>query len=169
MVSAIYLLGERPEVAGVFDLHIQPYLTDHGITVPDRTMVPLEQDYKKGLLFSLVGDNLEVVLSEGILDAFHKTAERQNKEKFSTETDWEYSLRIIRTTYPEGHIGDNPKIDLKANFQRVAGPFSDPSAASQLFVPIALEYFHTFNLYQIEELQQRLEEIASSTIASFGK
>lgn len=175
MQSAIYLLGKRKEVSDIFNNQILPHLEQNRILVPDRTLVPLEK-FDDGLLIALAGDNLEEILSAAILNAFEKTKQASESKTGSkpseAEMHWQYTIGIVKDYYLDGKNPFRDKDAIKAwksVYQRVGGPYSDETTASKLFVPIALGYLLPGAEQKARELEEYLTELASSTLASFGK
>lgn len=173
MQSAIYLLGDNKEISEIFDNQIYPLLSKRELVVPDRTLVPRESEFgsNTGLLFALVGKDLEEGLSQAILEVFEATRKGHSGDKgIQLESRWQYTLKIVASTYPPGkNFLDKDAIPAwEAVYKRVGGPYSDEATASKLFVPMALDYMTRGVDKKLNELEERLKELASTTLADFA-
>jgi len=169
MQSAIYLIGKK-DISEVFDGSVLPFLSKNNLTVPDRTIVPIT-DSNEALLFSLVGENLEQVLSSAILNAFNTAVLQESRNRSSLEIEWEYSFALVKSHYLEGKglLDKHPEKEWVPVYHCKGGPYSEETTASKLFAPLALGYVLEGLNKKLEDLEEHLKELASTSFADFAK
>jgi hypothetical protein len=170
MASGIYLIGQRAEVEPIFDNHILPQLSQRGLIVLDRSLVPIE-DSNKGLLLSLSGVSLGEMLSQGIVSAFESA---KALGKTDVGMNWEYSFGLVKIKYvpgsspldKKGNLDENPKEIWSAVYKTISS-YADSDAASKEFPLRVQEYLLERLNVLSEQVSGEISELLDRRLSDF--